>query len=152
MLADFHFIRPEWLWALPLVILATVLLVFRRLGAGNWQTVVSPALAPFVLSRSANRQGRYRWWLLGLGGVLAVLALAGPAWQRIDQGPERLWRHLFGQCFCHQFVDDFRVRLADARALALQEGPPKRTGRGRNRDRNRYGDTRCFSRPPGFQP
>ena len=85
MLADFHFLRPEWLWALPLVILATALLAYRRLGAGNWQNVVAPALAPFVLSRSANKQGMYRWWLLGLGGVLAVVALAGPAWQRIDQ-------------------------------------------------------------------
>jgi Ca-activated chloride channel family protein len=85
MLADFHFLRPEWLWALPLVILATVLLAHRRLGAGNWQNVVSASLAPFVLSRSASRQGTYRWWLLGLGGVLAVVALAGPAWQRVDQ-------------------------------------------------------------------
>lgn len=85
MLADFHFIRPDWLWALPLVILAVVLLAFRRLGAGGWGNVVSPALAPYVLSRSPNRHGSYRWWLLGLGGVLAVLALAGPAWQRIEQ-------------------------------------------------------------------
>lgn len=85
MLADFHFLRPEWLWAIPLVILATVLLAYRRLGAGNWKNVVSPTLAPHVLSRSANKQGRYRWWLLGLAGVLTVVALAGPAWQRIDQ-------------------------------------------------------------------
>lgn len=85
MLAEFHFLRPDWLWALPLVILATVLLAYRRLAAGSWQNVVSPALAPFVLSHSQNRQGQYRWWLLGLGGVLAVVALAGPAWQRIEQ-------------------------------------------------------------------
>jgi len=85
MLAEFHFIRPDWLWAVPLVILAVVLLAFRRLGAGGWRDVVSPALAPYVLSRSPNRRGSYRWWLLGLGGVLAVLALAGPAWQRLEQ-------------------------------------------------------------------
>jgi Ca-activated chloride channel family protein len=85
MLAEMHFIRPEWLWALPLVILVTVLLAYRRLDAGGWRNVVSPELAPFVLSRSPNRQGSYRWWLLALGGVLTVLALAGPAWQRIEQ-------------------------------------------------------------------
>jgi Ca-activated chloride channel family protein len=85
MPAEFHFLRPEWLWALPAVILITALLAHRRLAAGSWRNIVSPALAPYVLSMSQNRQGRYRWWLLGLGGVLAVVALAGPAWQRIEQ-------------------------------------------------------------------
>ena len=85
MLADLHFLRPEWLWALPMVILAAVLLAHRRLGPGSWQNVVSPALAPYVLSVAPNKEGEYRWWLLGLGGVLAVLALAGPAWERIEQ-------------------------------------------------------------------
>ncbi len=85
MLAEFHFLRPEWLWVVPLVVITTVLLAHRRLGAGSWQNVVAPALAPYVLSSSPNKQAEYRWWLLGLGGVLAILALAGPAWERIEQ-------------------------------------------------------------------
>ncbi|MDH5305402.1 MAG: VWA domain-containing protein [Gammaproteobacteria bacterium] len=85
MLSELHFLRPEWLLALPLAVVAVWLLARRRLGAGSWQNVVSPALAPFVLSVSPNRSGAYRWWLLGLGAVLGVLALAGPAWQRIEQ-------------------------------------------------------------------
>jgi Ca-activated chloride channel homolog len=84
MFADFHFLRPDWLYALPLVLAAAVLLARRRLGPGRWLTIVDAALAPHVLSRSAARGENYRFWLLGLGGVLAVLALAGPAWQRID--------------------------------------------------------------------
>jgi len=85
MPAEFHFLRPDWLWALPLVIAAVLLLAYRKLGAGNWQNVVDPELAPFVLSRSAKRRSDYRWLLLGLGAVLAAAALAGPAWQRIEQ-------------------------------------------------------------------
>jgi len=85
MPADFHFLRPAWLWVLPLVVISTVLLARRRLGPGNWQNVVAPSLIPYVLSSSPNKKAEYRWWLLGLGGVLAVLALAGPAWQRMDQ-------------------------------------------------------------------
>jgi len=85
MPADFHFLRPDWLWVLPLVVIATVLLARRRLGLGSWQNVVAPSLIPYVLSSSPNKKAEYRWWLLGLGGVLAVLALAGPAWQRMDQ-------------------------------------------------------------------
>jgi Ca-activated chloride channel family protein len=85
MWADFQFLRPDWLWALPAVLAATVLLARQKLGPGSWQTVIDPTLAPHVLSTSASRHGRARWWLLGLGGVVAVLALAGPAWQRIEQ-------------------------------------------------------------------
>jgi Ca-activated chloride channel family protein len=85
MPADFHFLRPDWLWVLPLVVIATVQLARRRLGPGNWQNVVAPSLIPYVLSSSPNKKAEYRWWLLGLGGVLAILALAGPAWQRMDQ-------------------------------------------------------------------
>jgi Ca-activated chloride channel family protein len=85
MLSDLHLIRPEWLWAIPAVIAVTLLLARRKLGLGAWQKVVDPALAPHVLSRSANRRGDGRWWLAGIGGVIAVIALAGPAWQRIDQ-------------------------------------------------------------------
>ena len=85
MLADLHFLRPHWLWVLPLVILARGATRASQAGWGGWQNVVSQALAPYVLSVTPNRQAEYRWWLLGLGGVLAVLALAGPAWQRIEQ-------------------------------------------------------------------
>jgi Ca-activated chloride channel family protein len=85
MLADFNFLRPDWLWAVPLVIIGVVLLARRQLGPGSWQNVVDPVLAPHVLSRSATRRADYRWWLLGLGGVIAAVALAGPAWQRVEQ-------------------------------------------------------------------
>jgi len=85
MLADFNFLRPDWLWAVPVVIVGVLLLARRQLGPGSWQNVVDAALAPHVLSRSATRKADYRWWLLGLGGVIAVVALAGPTWQRIEQ-------------------------------------------------------------------
>ncbi|MDH3374091.1 MAG: VWA domain-containing protein [Gammaproteobacteria bacterium] len=85
MWADFHFLRPEWLWAVPAVIACAILLARRQLGPGSWQNVVDGSLAPYVLSRSANRRSDYRWWLLGLGGVIAAVAMAGPAWQRVEQ-------------------------------------------------------------------
>ncbi|MDX1403947.1 MAG: VWA domain-containing protein [Woeseiaceae bacterium] len=85
MLAEFHFLRPEWLWALPLIGLMIYALAHRQLSPGNWQRVVDPALAPFVLSRAQIRRLNYRWWLALIGGVLAVLSLAGPSWQRVEQ-------------------------------------------------------------------
>jgi Ca-activated chloride channel family protein len=85
MPAEFHFLRPEWLWAVPAVIVTAVLLARRQLGPGSWQQVVDPALAPHVLSGSSRRKSDLRWWLLGVTGVIAALALAGPAWERIEQ-------------------------------------------------------------------
>jgi len=85
MLAELHLLRPEWLWAIPAVIAVAVLLAKRKLGPGSWQNVIDPALVPHVLSGAANRHGGLRWWLVGLTGVIAVLSLAGPAWQRIEQ-------------------------------------------------------------------
>jgi len=85
MPAEFHFLRPEWLFAMPVIVLIAAVLARGKLGAGNWQSVIDPGLMPFVLSRDPGRGTDYRWWLLGLGGVIAVVALAGPAWQRIEQ-------------------------------------------------------------------
>ena len=85
MPAEFHFLRPEWLWGIPVVIACALLLARRHLGPGNWQNVVDDALAPHVLSTTASRRADLRWWLLGLVGILATLALAGPAWERVEQ-------------------------------------------------------------------
>ena len=70
---------------IPVVVAVAVLLAKRRLGAGHWSDVIDPALMPYVLSRTPGRGMDHRWWLLGLAGIVAVVALAGPAWQRIDQ-------------------------------------------------------------------
>lgn len=85
MLAEFHFLRPEWLLALPLVLLVPLLLARRQLAPGSWQRVISPELVPYVLSRKPVGSLNHRWWLLALGGVIAVVALAGPSWTRIEQ-------------------------------------------------------------------
>ncbi len=85
MPADFHWLRPEWLFAIPVLVGIAVLLARGKLGSGNWQSVIDRELMPYVLSRDPGRGTDYRWWLLGLGGVIASVALAGPAWQRIEQ-------------------------------------------------------------------
>lgn len=82
-LADFHFLRPLWLLALlPLAFLAWRL----RPGAEqtrDWERVCDPALLPHVLE---SREGRPRTTLrraLVAAAALAVLAQAGPAWERL---------------------------------------------------------------------
>ena len=85
MPAEFHFLRPEWLWAVPAVIGITIMLARRHLAPGSWQAVVDPALVPYVLSTGQIQGLTYRWWLILIGGILAALALAGPSWNRVEQ-------------------------------------------------------------------
>ena len=85
MLADFHWLRPAWLLAIPVIVIVAVTLARRQLGAGNWRDIVDPELMPHVLSRTPGRGRDARWWLFGLAGIVAAAALAGPAWERIDQ-------------------------------------------------------------------
>jgi len=118
MLADFHWLRPEWLLAIPLIVLAAVLLGRGRLGAGKWQDVIDPVLMPFVLSRAPGRGRDYRWWLLALAGVLAATALAGPAWQRIEQPVFRTEQALV-------------VALDLSRSMDAQDVSPSRLARAR---------------------
>ena len=85
MPAEFQWLRPEWLLAVPAIVLLAVLLARGKLGPGSWKSVVDPELLPFVLSRIPGPGRDYRWWLLGLCGTIAAVALAGPVWQRIEQ-------------------------------------------------------------------
>lgn len=83
---DFHWLRPLWFWALlPLALLLWYLWRQQRKG-GEWHAVIAPQLLPHLLvnERSARRQDG-RWLLLGLGWLIAVLALAGPTWEQLPQ-------------------------------------------------------------------
>lgn len=118
MLADFHWLRPEWLLAVPLVVLVAVVFARGRLESGSWRDVIDPALMPYVLSRDPGRGIDFRWWLLAIGGVLATLALAGPAWQRIEQPVFRAEQALV-------------VALDLSRSMDAQDISPSRLARAR---------------------
>lgn len=84
-MSEFHFIRPLWLLALLpcAALLAWHYLSKRRKGL--WTGYVEPQLWPHVLAgRDEGR--RLRPLLLSLlAATLCVLALAGPAWERLPQ-------------------------------------------------------------------
>ncbi|HEX5636527.1 MAG TPA: VWA domain-containing protein, partial [Gammaproteobacteria bacterium] len=84
-LANFHFLRPEWFYALiPLAILA-LLLLRRKLLSRNWQSVIDPKLMPYVLIGKAGKQSYWPVILLTVAGVMTIIAQAGPVWQRLPQ-------------------------------------------------------------------
>jgi Ca-activated chloride channel family protein len=85
MPAEFHFLRPEWLWGMPVSMLLAVVFLRRRLAPGSWQRIVDPALAPFVLARKQARGAGFRWWLMMLCALIAFTSIAGPSWNRVEQ-------------------------------------------------------------------
>lgn len=83
-LEHFQFLRPWWLLALPVFILFWIALR-KRFSYHGWETVCDRELLPYVLiERPAPR--RYVAPLLtAFACLLAVLALAGPVWQKLPQ-------------------------------------------------------------------
>jgi len=84
-LQSLHFIRPQWFWALLPLSLLFVWLWRRRLRAGSWRRVVAPSLLPYVLVEGTESRPLWPWVAAALGALLAVTALAGPAWEKIRQ-------------------------------------------------------------------
>ncbi len=85
MLENLHLLNPAWLWAL--LPLALLLLVLNRggSGAGDWNKVVDPHLLPHVLAGGSGSRRRGPLFLLGLGWILAVIALANPVFEKQPQ-------------------------------------------------------------------
>lgn len=81
-LRQLHFLHPAWLLlALPLL-LFTGWLRMRQSRAGAWSKVVDAELAA-VLRLESGRAASGPWLLFATLWTLSVLAIAGPAWQRL---------------------------------------------------------------------
>lgn len=84
-MTELHFLRPLWLLALlPLGVLL-IQLYRKRMLAGAWEKVCDPALVPFVIKPGTGGASPLRLAWMALGALLAILALAGPAWKKIPQ-------------------------------------------------------------------
>ena len=87
-LQNFHFLRPLWLLALPLLLAIVVWLARQRAHGEDWSGVIDAELLP-ALQLDGGMGGGHSarpWPWLALAWTLAVLALAGPSWQQ-DNAP-----------------------------------------------------------------
>lgn len=89
ILDEFHFLRPGWFLALLPALLLLTLLWRRRAGASVWQAVCDRHLLDRLWLQPPGKATRLPLVILGLGWLLAVLALAGPVWERQAQP---VWR------------------------------------------------------------
>ena len=84
-MTEFAFIRPWWLAAIP----PGLVLVWwlRRFWArgGSWESVVDPVLLPHLVVGAGTPRREWPWAVMALAVVVAGLALAGPAFERLQQ-------------------------------------------------------------------
>ena len=81
-LHEFHFLRPFWLAALPPLWALVYWLYRRHKNDGNWSDLIDADLLPALRLDDKNAAGMRPWQVLFLLWTLAVLALAGPSWEK----------------------------------------------------------------------
>ncbi|NWE50079.1 tetratricopeptide repeat protein [Pseudomonas gingeri] len=95
MIAEFwsalwpHWFRPWWLLLLPLLGWLLWQLWHRQKRAGRWQMILPPAFHRVLLGGGSGSESKLPWIALGLGWALALLALLGPGWQRVEQSTQK---------------------------------------------------------------
>ncbi|AMB87556.1 hypothetical protein AWM79_20565 [Pseudomonas agarici] len=84
-----HWFRPWWLLLLPLLGRLLWQLWHRQKRAGRWQMILPSAFHRVLLGGGSGRDSKLPWIALGLGWTLALLALLGPSWQRVEQSTQK---------------------------------------------------------------
>jgi Ca-activated chloride channel homolog len=83
-MAEFHFLRPFWLLLAPVGAWLIWQLLRGRADGGGWRAVVEPTLRPHVLAEpEVLRDSRLALLAALTAWLLAVVGLAGPAWERL---------------------------------------------------------------------
>ncbi|AHG41942.1 membrane protein [Pseudomonas syringae CC1557] len=80
-----HWFRPLWLLIVPLLALLIWRLWHRQKRAGRWQMLLPPHFHAVLLNGGRGGNSKLPWVALGLAWLLAVFALLGPSWQRVEQ-------------------------------------------------------------------
>ena len=84
-LAGIVFVRPWWLAAIPPGVVLVWWLRRRWSRSGSWEPIVDSALLPHLLAGAGTPRREWPWVAMAVAVVLAGFALAGPAFERLDQ-------------------------------------------------------------------
>ena len=79
----FHFLRSFFLWAFIPAILFVLRLYQIKSKRNFWADKVDKKLLPFLLVNEYHRQSRFFLSLLFVGWTVAIIALAGPTWEKL---------------------------------------------------------------------
>lgn len=82
-LSHFHFIRPYWFLAVIPVAIVLWKLAKQQLVNKHWERVCDPELLPYILVGKSGAKKYSHFILISIAGLLTVVALAGPTWERL---------------------------------------------------------------------
>ena len=80
--ANFHFLRPQWLWALVPVLGFSILLSRRLDPERQWRRLIAPHLLTHLRIGAEDVLRLRPIHLVTMVAVLATLGVAGPTWDR----------------------------------------------------------------------
>ncbi|MCK5872197.1 MAG: VWA domain-containing protein [Methylococcales bacterium] len=83
MISDFHFMRPYWLLALIPCVVFIVLAFKHKRNDGNWANICDKELLPYILEQNPSAQKKGLLISRSIAAILVILALGGPAWERL---------------------------------------------------------------------
>jgi Ca-activated chloride channel family protein len=83
-MTDFHFIRPLWLLAIIVLMLMLFMLKKLRIKQSGWQQLLPAHLAKVLVQGNAKAKSS-SLAIPFLIGLLSILAMAGPSWQKLPQ-------------------------------------------------------------------
>ena len=84
-LSQFHFLRPFAFFLIFMLVFIIYLLKKGQNKDGSWATLCSPELLDYLQVGEPTKASSSSMWMLGLAGLLAITALAGPVWQKQPQ-------------------------------------------------------------------
>lgn len=83
--SQLHFIRPAWFFAfIPLILITLILLRVSKQGR-SWTNIIDPKLLPHLLVGQSIKKSSINSLLVFIAGTLAIISLAGPAWEKRPQ-------------------------------------------------------------------
>ena len=84
-MTEFAFIRPWWVAAIPPGLVLVWWLRRRWVRSGSWEAIVDPELLPHLVVGAGTPRREWPWAVMALAVIVAGLALAGPAFERLEQ-------------------------------------------------------------------
>ena len=88
----FHWLRPYWLFALPVIMVAFAYLIHAAHLYSNWQQCIDKELLEHLLNKgNAKHSNNYKFplYAAAIACCICIVALAGPSWEKLPEPPLR---------------------------------------------------------------
>jgi len=83
--SQLHFLRAELLSLIILLVILMFLLYRKRQTSQSWRAVIDPKLLPHLLLGQDVKQKKSGLLIFFLCGIVAIIALSGPVWEKLPQ-------------------------------------------------------------------